>query len=134
MSSLRIENHDPFAVCITLEGCHGLEGVKEESWEELGPKAAKVVKGSQDGPCTWWDVVVVAGKVPDESQEICHRGRVVRSSAAPLNPFPEHRVKLVVPGDSNHFVVVNLHRLPVAPLLQLENITHGDDKVEHLLL
>ena len=49
-SSLWVEFLDPFAVCIALVGCQSLEGVKEESWEELGPKTTKVVIGSQVGP------------------------------------------------------------------------------------
>ena len=35
--TLRVEFFNPFAVCIILEGFHGLEGVKQESGEELGP-------------------------------------------------------------------------------------------------
>ena len=70
--SLRIEFLDPFAVCVTLEGSHGLEGVKQEPWEEASPQAAKAGKRSQGGTNRWREVVVVAGQVPDEPEEIGH--------------------------------------------------------------
>ena len=58
---------NPFTVCVVHEGFHGLEGVKQEPWEEASPHAAKAVKRSQGGTNRWREVIVVASQVPDES-------------------------------------------------------------------
>ena len=68
--SLGVEFLDPFAVCVILEGFHGHVGVEQEPWEEASPQAAKVVKGSQGGTNWWREVIVVAGQVPNEPEEI----------------------------------------------------------------
>ena len=70
--SLAEEFFNPFAVCVILEGFHGLEGVKQKPWKETSPQAAKAVKGSQGGTNCWREVVVVASQVADEPEEIGH--------------------------------------------------------------